>query len=110
MDISQACNLHDWEYYEGITWEDKLKADRNFLYNLLTIINEDAKNVSSKITNQRYEKALTYFRFVSMYGKFAFISGKIGIKTKEFVKQTINKDKESINNSINIGHDDGEYL
>jgi hypothetical protein len=110
LDISKACNLHDWEYYKGLTWEDKLIADRNFLFNLITIINDDAKNVSTRKTHQRYEKAIMYFRFVAMYGEFAFISGKIGIKTKKFVKQTINKDKESIDKSINIGQEDDMYL
>ena len=41
IDISEACNIHDYMYYVGGTEEDKELADRYFLINMLTIIHRD---------------------------------------------------------------------
>ncbi len=110
LDISEACQIHDWDYYEGTDWTDKLEADTRFLYNLMVIINRNDIHTDTLTTQKRLDRAILYYKFVSKYGESAFIADRKGVHTKKTVESLINKDKEDIDNNINIGHDDGEYL
>ncbi len=74
LDISEACNIHDYMYHKGKTIEDKLEADRVFVDNLIRIIN---KNTSWKwLRNHRRRVAHLYYDAVSMWGGPAYWEGK----------------------------------
>ena len=74
LDISEACNIHDYMYHIGKTIEDKLEADRVFLNNIIRII--DA-NTSWKWFRRRRKKiAYLYFDAVSKWGGPAFWEDK----------------------------------
>lgn len=74
LDITEACNIHDFMYYTGETEEDKIEADQTFLNNMLRLIEENTKwNWLKKL---RARRAQTYFYFVDEYGGPAFWAGK----------------------------------
>lgn len=70
--ISEACQVHDWMYHEGITAEDKELADLVFLRNLIRIINR--KGGWLKVF-RRY-RAMSYYNAVAEAGGAAFWSNK----------------------------------
>lgn len=72
LDITLACQIHDWMYRFGKTEEDKLEADRVFLNNLLRIIN----NHGGWLTWPRRYRATTYYSAVRDFGGPAYWDGK----------------------------------
>ncbi len=76
LDISEACVIHDWMYYEGETHEDKERADRVFMNNLNRIIGERGKNSFIFTNFLRRRRATTYYRAVKYFGGSAFWNGK----------------------------------
>ena len=74
LDISEACNIHDFMYFVGKTLADKMEADRVFLNNLIRII--DARTSVYILKKLRYRRAKTYFEFVDIYGASAYWKDK----------------------------------
>jgi len=74
LSVRDACQIHDWMYYEGETIEDKDKADRAFLNNLIRIIN--AKSKSRILKYLRLRRAKKYYLAVKYLGGPAFWSDK----------------------------------
>lgn len=72
LDISEACNIHDWMYTVGETEEDKRTADRVFLENMYQLINDGAWVLRAI----RRRAAKGYFESVSHFGAAAFWQGK----------------------------------
>ncbi len=104
LDISLACDIHDWCYHHGQDWNDKLIADRIFLFNMIVVIdnaevNGDGKNKS----RDRRDRSKLYFDFVSKYGKSAYLSGKNGIIPPKEFKDIINKSRSEIKDSLQLG-------
>ena len=66
LDVSEPCNIHDWMYVTGLTIEDKQRADRAFLNNLVRVI--DANTHWGWLRRLRYRRARTYYEAVSNYG------------------------------------------
>lgn len=74
VDISMACNIHDYMYALGETNEDKSEADRAFLNNMVRII--DAKSTWSWIKKLRIWMARKYYGAVAFLGGPAFWDDK----------------------------------
>lgn len=74
ISIREACDIHDWMYQEGQELEDKLRADRVFLNNLLRLI--DARSKSRVLKFLRRRRARTYYLAVKYFGGDAFWAGK----------------------------------
>ena len=72
LNISEACQIHDWMYHEGLTENDKVFADILFLRNLLRIINTHGGWLK---VLRRY-RAMTYYNAVAEAGDSAFLAGK----------------------------------
>lgn len=72
LDISEACNIHDYMYHMGETLEDKKLADRVFLNNMFRLI--EARGGCLKRLRRR--RALKYFMAVKYFGASAFWEGK----------------------------------
>jgi len=73
LDVSEAGNRHDLRYHIGQTEEDKRIADREFLENLLIIIN----NKGGWLAWLRRRRALKYYEAVYYRGHDAFWANKI---------------------------------
>ena len=68
VDITQACQIHDWDYVQGKTEKDRRIADLNFLKNLKTLI-----TAKSSIFNfLRLAIAGIYFAAVRAFGSPVF--------------------------------------
>ena len=78
LDISEACDIHDWMYSEGETIQDKNVADRAFLNNIVRIIEcKSSKRWFKKpLITLRKRRALKYYHAVKYFGGTAFWSGK----------------------------------
>lgn len=74
LDISEACQIHDYMYYVGKTYADKLEADRVFKNNLTRIIN--ARTGSWLFRKLRHRRKKTYVYFVSEWGDTAYWEDK----------------------------------
>ena len=74
LDISEACNIHDYMYHEGKTLEDKLEADRVFLNNLIRII--DSGTSWKWLRRRRKKIAYLYYNAVSKWGGPAYWENK----------------------------------
>lgn len=74
LDISEACRIHDFAYHIGWTHEDKLSADRSFMYNMLRLI--DAAGGRWLLVALRRRAAVKYYRAVADFGGPAFWKGK----------------------------------
>ncbi|NVO00016.1 MAG: hypothetical protein HXX17_11875 [Geobacteraceae bacterium] len=74
LDVSEACNIHDWMYTTGATLADKDEADRVFLNNCLRLI--DAADSFWFIKKLRRARAKAYFEAVHIFGGPAFWAGK----------------------------------
>lgn len=72
LNVSEACNIHDYMYRIGETLEDKKVADRVFLNNMNRII--EAKGGFFK--SLRYIRAKEYYLAVKYFGGPAFWAGK----------------------------------
>ena len=76
--ITPSCWIHDWEYKHGKTWEDKKIADKRFLSNMVTQINNGKQWLWLKRLRKR--RAKTYYFFVKYFGSDAFKEGKDGLE------------------------------
>ena len=74
LDISEACNIHDFMYAVGVDEEDREEADRVFLNNLIRII--EAKTRWEWLRMLRRRRALKYYEAVRCFGGPAFWAGK----------------------------------
>lgn len=72
LDISKACDIHDWMYHWGKTEADRAEADRVFLNNLVRIINHQG----GALAGLRRYRATTYYNAVHRFGGAAFWDGK----------------------------------
>lgn len=79
LDISEACNIHDYMYYIGETWQDKKFADNEFLKNLLTIIHD--VEYWDSFDPIREAEAFAYVTVVRQWGDDAYVADK-NIKAK----------------------------
>jgi hypothetical protein len=74
LDVSAACIIHDFQYSEGGTPEDKIEADQIFLDNMLRIIERNG-NSAFKVTQcLRRRRALKYWYAVHLFGGPYFYS------------------------------------
>lgn len=76
LKIKDACNIHDWMYYKGMTIQDKEEADRVFLNNLLRLIEARRGAFNSILKPLRRRRALKYFEAVNAFGGPAFWASK----------------------------------
>ena len=74
LNISEACNIHDFMYSTGLTIEDKNEADRAFLNNANRMI--DAKTWFPPLRFLRKRRALKYYMAVHLFGGDAYWAGK----------------------------------
>lgn len=74
LDVSAACNIHDWMYHEGETLADKAAADRVLLNNLLRIINHETRFAPLRWLRRR--RARKYYLAVKAFGGPAFWADK----------------------------------
>lgn len=65
LDISEACNIHDWMYAEG---NDKAHADLIFLYNMLVLVAQRG----GWLAPLRRHRAVKYYLAVADLGGLAF--------------------------------------
>jgi len=79
VNITKACNIHDFMYFNGMTMKDKKEADDVFLKNLLTIVNHSPK-WSSWLNGLRRRRVNKYYLAVKHFGKKAYLAGKQGFK------------------------------
>lgn len=74
LSISEVCDIHDWDYHEGKTIEDKQLADRRMHNNLLRRINFEPSNFLIRWLRQR--RAKLYYLAVKWRGGPAYWEGK----------------------------------
>ena len=74
MDITPACNIHDFMYVCGLNEDDRAKADRVFLNNIIRLI--QAKTKSKIVSWLRRHRAKIYYEAVRLFGGVAFWAGK----------------------------------
>jgi len=74
LDISAACNIHDWMYAAGTTIADKDEADRVLLNNMLRLI--EAAGGWRILRALRRHRARIYYEAVRHFGGPAFWAGK----------------------------------
>ena len=74
LDITEACNIHDYMYHIGETIEDKNEADRVFMNNMLRLI--DAETKHGWLRRFRRRRAIIYYFAVKNFGGPAFWAGK----------------------------------
>lgn len=79
LDISEACNIHDFRYFMGETWPDKEFADKEFHNNLIAIIEHETW--FNWLANLRKVRALEYVTAVRLWGDNAYRAGK-GLKPR----------------------------
>ena len=76
-DITEACNIHDFMYKIGITIEDKMRADRVFLNNMVRLIlSKEYSWYSNWLKKRRLALARFYYEMVRDFGGSAFWNGK----------------------------------
>lgn len=76
--IGYCCHVHDWQYEEGKTEEDREEADRIFKNNMIRIIDRACKKrwFYRRIKWLMYVRANSYYKIVRSFGGAAFWSGK----------------------------------
>lgn len=75
LNVSEAANIHDWMYCEGTEFEQKLMADRIFLFNLISIIDSNTTKVflfGFILRMLRRKRAFIYYLAVVLLGWRAF--------------------------------------
>jgi len=72
--ITPACDIHDFQYATGQNHEDKMSADRSFLYNILRLI--DAAGGIGILKYLRRRRAYKYYEAVCAFGGPAFWKDK----------------------------------
>lgn len=85
LSVFRACQIHDYMYYEGKTQEDKEKADRAFLNNMVRIINAETK--WKWLRSLRKCRARTYYTAVRYGGGGSFWDGKNRPETFDYVEE-----------------------
>jgi len=75
LDVSEACNIHDWMYSEGKTVDDKRKADWTFLDNLGRLIHNAGGWPVLRWLRRR--RAYDYYLAVKNFGGPAFWKDKM---------------------------------
>ena len=70
LNIRPACVIHDWMYAFGETLEDKMRADRVFLNNMVRIVIHNTKN--GILLKLRLRRTRTYYEAVKRFGGPAF--------------------------------------
>lgn len=70
LSIRPACEIHDYMYADGRTWDDKRLADKVFLANMSSIIK--ARTRSRLLLHLRLLRARTYYRAVRDFGALSF--------------------------------------
>ena len=77
LDISLACNIHDWMYQHGKTLADKYFADAMFRLNLTILIDEANYNMVTNVLKPlRHGRASTYYKAVVLWGNDAYWTNK----------------------------------
>lgn len=77
VDITEACNIHDYMYHIGQTIADKEAADRVLLNNMLRIIEEaHGWPAFGWLQRKRVRKAELYYDVVVKFGGPWFWAGK----------------------------------
>lgn len=76
LDCTVVFDIHDYAYYVGITYMDKLRADVHMLVNLVLLIT----GKGGILFSLRMYRAATYFSFVHRLGGNAFFTSKKGNK------------------------------
>lgn len=74
LDISQACNIHDWMFQEGKTLADFSFANAMFIVNLNRIIAQ--KSANKFMVSLRLLRASKYFTAVALCGQKAYWANK----------------------------------
>jgi len=74
LSVTAACDIHDWMYHVGRTLEDKQRADRVFLNNMLRII--DARTRCRLLKRLRRDRAWLYYAAVRDFGGPWYWHGK----------------------------------
>src|SRR3990172_1941758 len=77
MPICPACDIHDWQYHEGNTNEDKAVADRTFMNNLLRLIEQQDAWIGRLLKPLRRRRTLKYYEAVVVFGGPAFWRGRL---------------------------------
>lgn len=80
VDIKDACDIHDVCYHVGVTLEDKDQADREFLNNLIRLIDYAPsagwKLLGPILSSLRHRRAIKYYEAVQFLGGPAYWAGK----------------------------------
>lgn len=76
LKITEACNIHDWEYAAGATIADKDAADRAFHNNMLRLIDADTSRLGRMLKPLRRRRAWVYYEAVQHLGGPAFWAEK----------------------------------
>lgn len=74
LSIAEACDIHDWMYHKGQSIEDKDKADRVFLNNMVRIVLGKSRFKFMRVLRRR--RCYSYYLAVSKFGGPAFWNGK----------------------------------
>lgn len=76
LSIKEACNIHDWDYAEGSTAEDKRLADYRFKNNCYAIIDNADGWFNRMLRYHRTIRVIEYYEAVQHFGGDAFWQGK----------------------------------
>lgn len=68
LNINPSCNIHDWEYAAGNSYEEKEAADFRFLKNMMSQVrrNADATWAGWLLKIPRQRRAFTYYQAVTL--------------------------------------------
>jgi hypothetical protein len=73
LDCTEVFNIHDYAYFLGVNLEDKYRADRAMLQNLLILIDNSCWPIFRWLRRLR---AIDYYTAVVEFGNSAFFKGK----------------------------------
>ena len=76
--ITEAANIHDWQYWKGRSEEDKRNADSNFLTNMIRLTNTETTRfflIGLVLRGMRRHIILYYYEAVHEFGHRAFWKG-----------------------------------
>jgi len=73
LSVKPVCHIHDFDYYIGLTIEDKERADRRMLNNNVRMIKAQSSWILKRL---RRIRARTYYKAVKYFGGPAFWDGK----------------------------------
>lgn len=76
LNMRPAFDVHDWDYHHGKTLDDKDRADKYMLLNMMTIIEAQKGLVHTILKPLRRRRALKYYEAVVAFGNDAFFAGK----------------------------------